>query len=359
MSWAVDGETPKPKTREELLAAIPDNVRSAALAWLQSPVLMSFIAESIELCGVAGEQQTAMLVYLTGTSRLLEHPLAVIVQGPSSSGKSYVIDSVARLFPTEVILKATDMTDQALYYMERGSLSHRWIVAGERARGLREETGQGTKALREMISAGVLSKAVTISTPDGPETKFIEQPGPIAYAESTTATDLFEEDANRCLILPSDERPEQTREILRAHGQRSAGITSAAEQVTRRELLRALHLLLEPVPVIVPYAVPLAELFPCERVEARRAFGHLEAVIHTLALLHQAQRPRDDLGRLIAQADDYAIARQLLEPIFARSLGSRDADSLRRFVEQLQRLSGEFAAKQPEVETMRKSPSGG
>lgn len=97
MSWAVDGETPKPKTREELLAAIPDNVRSAALAWLQSPVLMSFIAESIELCGVAGEQQTAMLVYLTGTSRLLEHPLAVIVQGPSSSGKSYVIDSVTRL----------------------------------------------------------------------------------------------------------------------------------------------------------------------------------------------------------------------------------------------------------------------
>jgi DNA-binding transcriptional ArsR family regulator len=225
-------------------------------------------------------------------------------------------------------------------------LSHRFILAGERPRGLKEETGQGTKALREMISSGRLAKVVTISTPDGPETKLINQPGPIAYAESTTATELFEEDANRCLILASDEGPEQTRRVLRAHGQRSAGEISQADQEARRDELRALHLLLEPQRVVVPFAPAMAELFPCERVEARRAFGHLETLIQTLALLSQYQRPCDSQNRVIALPGDHAFARQLLEPIFARSLGARESGALQTFVARLQRLSGEYTAEQ-------------
>ncbi len=179
MSWMEAPETPPRKTREELLAAIPDDVRETALAQLRSPDLLMWIMESIEQCGVAGEQQTALLVYLTGTSRLLNKPLAVIVQGPSSSGKSYVLDKVASLFPPEFVLMATDITDNALYYLKTGELSHRFILAGERRRGLKEESGLGTKALREMLSAGRLSKVVTIATPEGPEAKFINQPGPI------------------------------------------------------------------------------------------------------------------------------------------------------------------------------------
>ena len=186
----------------------------------------------IEAVGVAGEHLLALTIYLTGTSRLLEQPLAVIVQGPSASGKSYVIERVARRFPAEAVLIATDITPNALYDLSPGELEHRFVVAGERSRHHNDET---TKALREMISAGQLLKVLTVSDPEGPRAVTVQQQGPIAYAESTTAPDVFEEDANRCLVLQPDERPEQTRRILAASGRHLAGQSSAElrEQLRR------------------------------------------------------------------------------------------------------------------------------
>lgn len=346
MIWAFEGEKPKRKTRAEQLAAIPDDVRDAASRHLHSSQLIAWIMESIECCGVAGEQVTALLVYLTGTSRLLKKPLAIIIQGASSSGKSYLLERVTDLFPADAVLIATDITAQALYYMEPGELSHRFVLAGERPRGLKEETGQGTKALREMISAGKLSKVVTISNGQGHESKRIDQRGPIAYAESTTATNLYEEDANRCLILQSDERPEQTERILLAHGLRCAGLDVDLDRQERIDVMQALQWLLEPLPVVIPFAPQLVAKFPKEPLEVRRSIGHVTSVIETLALLHQYQRERDDCGRIIARPEDYALAKRLLDDILARSLGGKDSNALQHFVQQLRLVSGEFTAKE-------------
>src|SRR5262249_16728051 len=83
--------------------------------------------------------------YLAGVSRLLERPLAVIVQGPSSSGKSYVIAKVAELFPPEAVVLAHQMTPQALFHMEPGSLEHRFVVAGERSRLENDDSAEATR----------------------------------------------------------------------------------------------------------------------------------------------------------------------------------------------------------------------
>ena len=163
---------------------------------------------------MAGEKELAATVYLIGTSRLLPNPLAAIVQGPSSSGKSYVVKRASSLFPPEAVIMATQLTPQALFYMQPGSLVHRFIVAGERSRLENDDTAEATRALREMLSEGRLSKLLPIKTDGRPETVLVEQDGPIAYIETTTLTKLFSEDANRCILLSSDERPEQTRRIL-------------------------------------------------------------------------------------------------------------------------------------------------
>src|SRR5262249_43227372 len=146
----------------------------------------------------------------------LDRPLASILQGPSSSGKSYVIEKTASLFPSEAVIHATQMTPQALFHMAPGRLSHRFIVGGERSRIQDDEHAEGTRALREMLSAGKLSKLMPIKVEGGRiETVQIEQDGPIAHVESTTRRKVDDEDENRCLMLHTDERPEQTRRILR------------------------------------------------------------------------------------------------------------------------------------------------
>ena len=343
MSFLLDGDQPTRKRREECLQEMPEELRVRLEDILKSRDLLPWIAAGIEAVGVAGEHLLALTIYLTGTSRLLEHPLAVIVQGPSASGKSYVIERVARLFPAEAVLMATDITPNALYYFPPGELEHRFVVAGERSRHHNDET---TKALREMISAGQLVKVLTVSDPEGPRAVTVHQQGPIAYAESTTAHEVFEEDANRCLVLQPDERPEQTRRILAASGRHLAGQSSAELREQWRQEFHTLHRLLESLPVVIPFSENLARLFPSEPLEVRRTFGQVTSMVQASALLHQFQRPRDESGRIVAQPEDYWLAQLLLNEVLARSLGHKTADALKRFVKRLRDFTGEHTAKE-------------
>ena len=343
MSFLLDGDQPTRKTREECLQEMPEELRVKLKDILKSRDLLPWIAAGIEAVGVAGEHLLALTIYLTGTSRLLEQPLAVIVQGSSASGKSYVIERVARLFPAEAVLMATDITPNALYYLPPGELEHRFVVAGERSRHHNDET---TKALREMISAGQLVKVLTVSDPEGPRAVTVQQQGPIAYAESTTAPEVFEEDANRCLVLQPDERPEQTRRILAASGRHLAGQSSAELREQWRQEFHAVHRLLESLPVVIPFSENLACLFPTEPLEVRRTFGQVTSMVQASALLHQFQRLRDESGRIVAQPEDYWLTQVLLQEVLARSLGRKSADALKHFVKRLRDFTGEHTAKE-------------
>lgn len=348
MSLLLEDNTTKRLTREVALAAMPEDLQAEMTTILESPRLLAWIMEAIRAVQVVGEWSLALTLYLAGTSRLLKKPLAVIVQGPSSSGKSYVIEQVASLFPPAEVLLATDLTPNALYYMAPGELAHRIVVAGERSRKHNDDSANATKALREMISSGRLQKIVTVSDGDGPRSECIEQQGPIAYVESTTATELFNEDENRCLVLQPDESASQTQRILLARGQQLQGTELSQSLADLRTRCHALQWLLEPVEVVIPYGARLSARFPDEPLEVRRAFEQVASFIQACALLLQRQRQRDESGRVIAQPEDYWLMRQLLGSVIARSLGQRPAPALVRFVEQLraQQISGTYTAQE-------------
>jgi DNA primase len=320
-----------PNGSEDLLAAMPEAVRAEAEEMLASPELLQTIVNDIGQLGVAGEEDLAATIYLLGTSRLLDKPLAAIVQGQSSSGKSYLIEKVATLFPPEATVIATRMTSQALFHLKPGSLIHRFVVAGERTRMVNDDTAEATRALREMLSGGKLVKLMPVKVGGGIETIEIRQDGPIAYVESTTLGEIFKEDANRCILVTTDEQQAQTRRIIDrlATGYARGAPESAVKTIVTRH--HALQRLLRPLPVIVPFAQRLGQLMADERVEARRAFPQLISMIHASALLHQRQRPLDDSGRLEATQDDFQLARRLLAKPMERLLGGRLTDSVLRF----------------------------
>ena len=102
-------------------------------------------------------------------------------------------------------------------------------------------------------------------------TVLIEQDGPIAYIESTTLTRIFHEDANRAILLNTDERPEQTRRILKATAAAyGGGAVVDVEGIIDRH--HALQRMLQPFAVVVPFAERLADAIDHHRVQARRAF---------------------------------------------------------------------------------------
>ena len=323
------------QTQAALEQTDPD-VREEADRLLEDPALIDRIQADIEAVGVAGEDDLRLTLYLVGCSRLLPRPLAAIVQGQSSSGKSYTVERVASLFPPEAVVLATQMTPQALFHARTGSLSHRWVVAGERSRLENDDKAEATRALREMLSAGRLTKMMPCKVEGEIQTVTIDQPGPIAFVESTTSARVFEEDANRCIMLSTDERRIQTKTIMRRLALHASGkITSDGPRVVARH--HALQRLLERRTIVIPFADRLAEVLEvfADRVECRRAYPMLLALVQASALLHQRQRQTDQDGRLIAEPTDYGIAARLLSGPLARTIGESLSDPARRFLERL------------------------
>jgi len=321
---------------EELLAAMSEDICKEAEVILADPMLIKKVIDDVAALGVAGERELIATIYLIGISRLLDQPLAAIIQGPSSSGKSYAIQKTVELFPEESVIHATQMTPQALFHMPPRALVHKFVVAGERSRVKSDEAAEATRALREMLSAGKLTKLLPMKVEGGQiETVQINQDGPIAFIESTTSARVFDEDANRCVMLHTDEQSSQTRRIINklALGYCGNATVCARDRVILRH--HALQRMLEPRVIAIPFASRLAELFTTDRVDVRRAFPQLMSMIQAVVLLYQKQRETDGDGRLIAIPDDYQLARHLLVKPFSRMLGSGLSDPARRFCDRL------------------------
>jgi hypothetical protein len=336
-------EDQDPDSRElRRLEGMPADLLAEAEALVRSPELMKRLVDGIASVGVAGERELGATLYLIGTSRKLARPLAGRVKGPSSSGKSFIIERVARLMPPESVVFATQITPQALFHMPPDALRHKFIVAGERSRKDDDDVAEATRALREMISSGRLSKLMPVKFGNELQTVLIEQEGPIAYVESTTLSKVFAEDENRCISLFTDERDEQTRRVMKSLATNYACIGIDIGAGTSRVVLlnHAIQRMLARKDVVVPSAPKLAELLPHSNVEVRRAFPHLMSLVQASALLHQYQRSNDSAGRVIATREDYQLARHLLSEPMRRLLGGGISAPARRFHERLGRWFG-------------------
>lgn len=317
------------------LDAMPKEVVNDALAMLQGPDLFDRILMDIENVGVVGEDDLKLMIYIIMTSRLMDKPLSAIVQGASSSGKSYTIETVAKMMPPEVVVQAHDFTDQALFYLPPHSLEHKVVVSGERVHDRRGKDGQAednSKAFREMVGSGVLRKAVTVKGPDGATTTvFVEQSGPIAFLESSTATQINDEDATRLLPLVTDESAEQTQKIVEATRQRAKG--KVVGNAKRNEIIARHHAaqrLLKPTSVRIPYADCLS--LPETNVATRRTYTQLLYAIGSIAFLRQFQKQvhtESDTGESFIMADehDYALAHRLMRGVLLRKYSPIDSHS--------------------------------
>ena len=100
---------------ERLFAQMPADVKEQAYTVLYHEDPLNVAVEDVHAIGAIGEERLIETLYLTATSRLLARPLSVIVQGGSSSGKSYTVKCVADAIPPESKVLAVSITPNALY----------------------------------------------------------------------------------------------------------------------------------------------------------------------------------------------------------------------------------------------------
>jgi DNA primase len=262
--------------------------REEALALLRDPRLLDRILADFDKAGVVGEETNKLVGYLAATSRMLEAPLAVVIQSSSAAGKSSIMQAILQMISPEEIQSFSAMTPQSLYYLSETALEHKILAIAEE-----EGAESASYALKLLQSEGEISIASTGK--DAITGKHVTHiyvvKGPVMIFLTTTAIDIDPELLNRCIILTVDERPEQTAAIHQR--QREAHTLEGLLARKRRKRVLRLHQnaqrLLEPLAVVNPLAKELR--FPHHTTRSRRDHMKYLTLIDSIALLHQHQRP--------------------------------------------------------------------
>src|SRR5580658_8708504 len=314
-------KTLEPKEKEVTLSA---EEKAAALELLRDPRLLDRILADFERCGVVGEETNKLASYVAVVSRLLDAPLAILVQSSSAAGKSALMEAVLAMFPEEQRVQYSAMTGQSLFYMGETDLKHKVLAIVEE-----EGASRAAYALKLLQSEGVLTIASTgkDATTGRLITHQYRVEGPVMLFLTTTAIDLDEELLNRCLVLAVDEGRAQTQAIHKKQreAQTIEGLLARRE---REEILRVhqnAQRLLKPLFVANSYARELT--FLDSQTRTRRDHMKYLALIRSIALLHQHQRERKTathrgqaLEYIEVTLDDISTANRLAHEVLGRSL---------------------------------------
>ena len=275
--------------------------------------VLSLFVEALRRSGVVGEADTARLVYLILTTRVLARPVSAVLTGASSTGKSWLLGAILTFFPPSAFVTFSGMSARAIVYSPE-KLAHRFLVLYEVA-GL--QSNVATYFLRTLLSEGELKYHITTrASYGGFRSRTITKDGPTGVLMTTTAIEVEPEIRTRLLLIPVTDTPEQTRAVLT---QLAQPVTPDGDELRtwrmyQRWIDGAEHR------VVLPFASALATLLEPRAVRLRRDFSAVLSLVRAHAILHQEARSRTAAGEIRATLTDYAAVQRLVEPLVAEGV---------------------------------------
>ncbi len=275
-------EEMKPKSPEK--KELSESERKAAITFLKSRDLLKRTREMLSASGIVGEEENSLIAFLTYSSRKRRVPLHLMFLGSSGSGKTWLQEKVSELMPQEDKLEITTLSSNAFYYFGREELKHKLLLI---------EDLDGAESvlypLRELQSKRRISKTVTLKDSKGNlKTVTLNVEGPVCVSGCTTREKLYEDNANRCILLYMDTSAEQDQRIMDYQRKLSAGRIDEGGQRKVRELMQNVQRILQPITVKNPYATYLK--LPEEVFKPRRTMLLLLLFTETITYYHQYQR---------------------------------------------------------------------
>jgi hypothetical protein len=276
-----DGEHP-PLTAEqkkERRDALWPTVRELA----ESPDLIDRVVQQVQSMGVVNEPQVITLVYIAGTSRVLEQPINPVLKGASGSGKNFTMTHTLKLIGPDFVTYLTSSSALSLVYDDR-PLSHTILVVFEGTQLQADDHSMFAMLLRTLISEGRIVHQTSVedrSSPTGRRVVQIVREGPISLMIATTG-ELHEENETRMLSWGISESPEQTRAVIHSLASSAAGLADAPTDLALWHDFQR-WIALGPNEAVVPFAMQIAAKTAFSMVRFRRDFGALISLISASA----------------------------------------------------------------------------
>lgn len=280
---------PKEIPRPELTAV----QKQQAIIELKKPNLLHRTAQLIKESGIVGEQTNSLIAYLVYCTRKQAVPLHVMFLGSSGSGKTYLQERISELIPEEDKIEITQITENALYYFKQEEFKHKLIL-------IEDLDGALTVfyPLRELQTKRRISKTVTLKDSKGNlKTITLTVEGPVCVSGCTTKEKIYEDNANRCILLYTDQSRDQDKRINEYQAKLSAGAINKQREQQYRELFQNMQRVLKPINIINPYANHIQ--LPEQVFKPRRTMTLLLGFIEAVTFYHQYQREqkKDDAGQ--------------------------------------------------------------
>ena len=308
--------------------------RQAAINELQRPSLLQRTAQLIAASGIVGEATNSLIAYLVYCTRKQHSPLHVMFLGASGSGKTYLQERVSELIPEEDKIEITQITENALYYFKQEELRHKLLL-------IEDLDGALTVfyPLRELQTKRRISKTVTLKDSRGNlKTITLTVEGPVSVSGCTTKEKIYEDNANRCILLYIDQSKEQDARITAYQTANAAGEINKERERQYKELFKNMQRVLQPVNIVNLYAKYI--VLPEQVFKPRRTMTLLLGFIEAVTFYHQYQREikKDSNGHpyIETTVSDIETAFSLLkEVLFSKS--DELTNAARNFLEQLKR----------------------
>ena len=270
----------KPDTVKELTHA----ERQAAITELQKPNLLQRTSQLISLRGIVGVTSNALVAYMVYCTRKQQIPLHVMFLGASGSGKTYLQEKISELIPEEDKIEITQITENALYYFKQEELKHKLLL-------IEDLDGAMTVfyPLRELQTKRKISKTVTLKDNKGNlKTITLTVEGPVSVSGCTTKEKIYEDNANRCILLYTDMSKDQDRKINEYQTSLAGGEINREREQQYKELFQNMQRVLRPINIINPYAKWIQ--LPEQVFKPRRTMTLLLGFIEAVTFYHQYQR---------------------------------------------------------------------
>jgi hypothetical protein len=275
---------------KEQQAALPESKiltaeeRKEAIENLQAEDLLQLTQNDLQQTGIQGEQTNSMILFIAMTSRKTRDPLSVICLAKSGVGKSYLMEKVAECFPTEDLKEHTQFSGNSFYYYKREEICGKVFLI---------EDLDGAQAvmfpIRELQTKKRISKTVTMKDKNGQlRTITLIVEGPVSVIGCTTREKIYEDNANRAILVYLDGSKEQDERIMNYQKELRAGIINKQKEILMQQKLQNMQRILEPVKVINPYATLIN--IPKEVFKPRRTLPLLLSFIEAITFYHQYQR---------------------------------------------------------------------
>ncbi|MDD2794013.1 MAG: toprim domain-containing protein [Sediminibacterium sp.] len=310
----IEALQPKPEVKEAMTAA----QRQTAINELKKSNLLQRTSQLIAQSGIVGETTNSLIAYLVYCTRKQHTPLHVMFLGASGSGKTYLQERISDLVPEEEKIEITQITENALYYFKQHELQNKLILI---------EDLDGAMSvfypLRELQTKRRISKTVTLKDTRGNlKTITLTVEGPVCVSGCTTKEKIYEDNANRCILLYTDMSKDQDKLINGYQTKLAAGEINKERENQYKALFKNMQRVLRPINIINPYAryIELPELV----FKPRRTMTLLLGFIEAISFYHQYQREvkKDAAGQLYIEttiSDIEAAFTLLKDVLFSKS----------------------------------------